>query len=96
MCRPPSPSAAAGKSKFTACAACHGVDGKGNPALGAPNLADKVWLHGWGENAIADIVNHGKTNVMPAQSGRLLPEQIHLLATYVWSLSNPVATVATP
>ena len=81
--------AAAGKSKFTACAACHGVDGKGNPALGAPNLTDKVWLHGWGEDAIADIVNRGKTNVMPAQSGRLLPEQIHLLATYVWGLSQP-------
>ena len=81
--------AAAGRSKFTACAACHGVDGKGNAALGAPNLADKVWLHGWGEEAIAEIVNHGKTNVMPAQSGRLLPEQIHLLATYVWNLSQP-------
>jgi cytochrome c oxidase cbb3-type subunit 3 len=24
-------------------------DGKGNPALGAPNLTDKIWLHGWGE-----------------------------------------------
>ena len=81
--------AAAGRSKFTACAACHGVDGKGNAALGAPNLTDKVWLHGWGEAAIAEIVNHGKTNVMPAQSGRLLPEQIHLLATYVWNLSQP-------
>jgi cytochrome c oxidase cbb3-type subunit 3 len=81
--------AAAGKSKFTACAACHGVDGKGNPALGAPNLTDKVWLHGWGEDAIAEIVNQGKTNVMPAQSGRLLPEQIHLLAAYVWNLSQP-------
>ena len=78
-----------GRSKFGACAACHGADGKGNPALGAPNLTDKVWLHGWGEDAIADIVNRGKTNVMPAQSGRLLPEQIHLLATYVWGLSQP-------
>ena len=80
--------AAAGKSKFAACAACHGVDGKGNPALGAPNLTDKVWLHGWGEEAIVDIVNNGKTNVMPAQSGRLTPEQIHVLASYVWSLSQ--------
>ena len=30
----------------TICAACHGVDGKGNMALGAPNLTDKIWLHG--------------------------------------------------
>src|SRR4051812_13281706 len=34
-----------GKSKFTACAACHGTDGKGNAAMGAPNLTDDVWLH---------------------------------------------------
>ena len=87
--------AAAGRSKFAACAACHGADGKGNTALGAPNLTDKVWLHGWGDEAIIAMINHGKTNVMPPQAGRLTPEQIHVLATYVWSLSqSPV--VATP
>lgn len=87
--------AAAGRSKFAACAACHGADGKGNIALGAPNLTDKVWLHGWGDEAIIAMVNHGKTNAMPPQAGRLTPEQIHVLATYVWSLSqSPV--VATP
>ena len=83
-----------GKPKFVACTACHGVDGKGNTALGAPNLTDKVWLHGWGEDAIAEIVNHGKTNVMPPQGGRLAPEQIHLVASYVWSLSQPHQTAA--
>jgi cytochrome c oxidase cbb3-type subunit 3 len=36
-----------GQSQVRACAACHGADGKGNPALGAPNLTDDVWLHGW-------------------------------------------------
>ena len=41
-----------GKPKFVVCAACHGPEGKGNPALGAPNLTDKIWLHGWGEAAI--------------------------------------------
>ncbi len=77
-----------GRLKFGACAACHGPDGRGNPALGAPNLTDKVWLHGWGEEAIVAMVNQGKTNVMPAHEGRLNPEQIHVLAAYVWSLSN--------
>ncbi|HET9642064.1 MAG TPA: cytochrome-c oxidase, cbb3-type subunit III, partial [Burkholderiaceae bacterium] len=65
--------AAAGKAKFAACAACHGADGKGNQAIGAPNLTDKIWLHGWGEEAIVSIVTTGKTNVMPAQGGRLSP-----------------------
>jgi cytochrome c oxidase cbb3-type subunit 3 len=77
-----------GKSKFTACAACHGVDGKGNQAIGAPNLTDDVWLHGWGEQAIIAMVNNGKTNVMPAQEGKLSEAQIHVLAAYVWGLSN--------
>ena len=81
--------ASSGRKKFVACAACHGADGKGNQALGAPNLADKVWLHGWGEEAIIEMVNKGKTNVMPPQAGRLTPGQIHLLASYVWSLSQP-------
>ena len=86
--------AAAGRKKFTVCAACHGTDGKGNPALGAPNLADKVWLHGWGEAAIVDMIEHGKTSVMPGQAGRLTPAQIHLLASYVWSLSQSRQTAS--
>ncbi len=77
-----------GKAKFGVCAACHGADGKGNPLLGAPNLTDKVWLHGWGEQAIINIINVGKTNAMPAQGRLLTPEQVHVLAGYVLSLSQ--------
>ena len=77
-----------GKEKFAACAACHGMDGKGNPALGAPNLTDNIWLHGFGESAIVAIVNNGKVNQMPAQADRLNDGQIGVLAAYVWGLSN--------
>jgi cytochrome c oxidase cbb3-type subunit 3 len=77
-----------GKSKFTACAACHGANGKGNTAIGAPNLTDDIWLHGYGEQAIIAMINNGKTNEMPAQAGKLTAEQIHVLASYVWGLSN--------
>ena len=80
--------AALGKSKFVACAACHGGDGKGNQALGAPNLTDDIWLHGYGENAIIAMVNNGKVNQMPAQESKLTPDQIRVLASYVWSFSN--------
>ena len=81
-----------GKSKFTVCAACHGIGGVGNQAVGAPSLADKVWLHGWGEATIVQIVNEGKKSEMPAQQGRLTEAQIKLLASYVWGFSNaPVA-----
>lgn len=86
--------AALGKSKFGACAACHGMDGKGNPALGAPNLTDDIWLHGWGENAIVAMINRGKVNQMPTQAGKLTEEQIHVLTAYVWGLSNKPARTA--
>jgi cytochrome c oxidase cbb3-type subunit 3 len=80
--------AALGKSKFGSCAACHGADGKGNHALGAPNLTDDIWLHGYGAAAIVDMVNNGKVNVMPPQADKLTEAQIHVLASYVWSMSN--------
>ena len=84
-----------GRDKFGICAACHGVGGKGNPALGAPNLSDKVWLHGWGEQAIVQVVTNGKTSMMPAHAGRLSAEQIDVLAAYVWQLSRPAQSVKT-
>ena len=89
-------SAQLGRSKFGACAACHGVDGKGNHALGAPNLTDKIWLHGWGEPTIVAMINGGKTNMMPAHAGRLSPEQIRVLAAYVWNLSQGSKVAAAP
>jgi cytochrome c oxidase cbb3-type subunit III len=83
-----------GKPKFATCAACHGAEGKGNPALGAPNLTDKIWLHGWGEQAIVNIITQGKNNVMPAQGKLLTPEQVHVLGAYVWGLSNRTQVAA--
>jgi cytochrome c oxidase cbb3-type subunit 3 len=56
--------------------------------LGAPNLTDDIWLHGWGEAAIVDRIHNGKINPMPAQAGKLTEGQIHVLASYVWGLSN--------
>ncbi|MDI9332132.1 MAG: cytochrome-c oxidase, cbb3-type subunit III [Alphaproteobacteria bacterium] len=80
--------ASLGKAKFGACAACHGNDGKGNQTMGAPNLTDKIWLHGWGEETIIAMINNGKTNQMPVQKDRLTDAQIHVLTAYVWGLSN--------
>ena len=85
------PDLAKGEASFTAaCAACHGADGKGNQALGAPNLTDDVWLHGYGENAIIAMVNNGKVNQMPAQADKLTDDQLQVLSSYVWGLSNNV------
>jgi cytochrome c oxidase cbb3-type subunit 3 len=83
-----------GQAKFAACAACHGADGKGNHAIGAANLTDKIWLHGWGEDAVVAMVTNGKTNVMPPQGSRFTPEQIKVLTAYVWNLSQSTKVAA--
>jgi cytochrome c oxidase cbb3-type subunit III len=80
--------ASLGKAKFASCAACHGAEGKGNQAVGAPNLTDRIWLHGAGEVSIIKRISEGKINQMPAQTAKLTPEQLKVLAAYVWGLSN--------
>ena len=80
--------AALGKEKFVACAACHGPDGKGNVAMGAPNLTDKTWLYGGSLATVVDGINKGRNNQMPAFKDLLGEGKIRVLAAYVWGLSN--------
>ena len=81
--------AARGAEVFKAnCVACHGADGKGNIALGAPNLTDKTWLYGGSEATIVETLTKGRMAMMPSQDKVLSPEKIHLLTAYVWGLSN--------
>jgi cytochrome c oxidase cbb3-type subunit 3 len=70
------------------CVACHGPDGKGNPALGAPNLTDRNWLHGSTEPVIIETITRGRTSQMPAHKTVLDEARIHLLTAYVLSLSK--------
>ncbi|TFW28447.1 cytochrome-c oxidase, cbb3-type subunit III [Massilia horti] len=80
-----------GKPKFAACAACHGSDARGNQMLGAPNLADKVWLYGGSADTIMETIRKGRDNTMPAWGDFLGEPKAHVLAAYVWSLSNQPA-----
>lgn len=81
--------ATAGEAVFKAtCIACHGPEGKGNPALGAPNLTDDVWLYGGTPAAIEASIDTGRQGQMPAWSPRLSDADVHLLAAYVFHLSN--------
>ncbi|MBJ6137574.1 cytochrome-c oxidase, cbb3-type subunit III [Marinobacter litoralis] len=81
--------AEAGAAVFAqACTACHGADGTGMQAVGAPNLTDNIWLYGSTYEWIKETVVNGRQNQMPAQEGRLTDDQIHILAAYVYSLSN--------
>ncbi|MDR7090782.1 MULTISPECIES: cytochrome-c oxidase, cbb3-type subunit III [Cellvibrio] len=71
----------------TNCVACHGVDGKGNQLVGAPNLTDNIWLYGGEPATIRQTLRDGRNGVMPAQQELLKEDRIHLLAAYVYSLS---------
>ena len=83
-----------GKRNFSNCVPCHGVDGKGNVAMGAPNLTDAIWLHGGDRADIAATISRGRNGVMPAWRERLGEERAVLVAAWVYAQSHP-ATVAT-
>jgi cytochrome c oxidase cbb3-type subunit 3 len=81
--------AAAGKEKFlTICAACHGPEGKGNPAVGAPNLTDDIWLFGGTPQAIEEGLRKGRMSRMPPHRDILGEERAHLIAAYIYGLSH--------
>jgi cytochrome c oxidase cbb3-type subunit III len=78
---------AKGQETFVSiCGACHGPEGKGNPALGAPSLTDRTWLHGSGEAAIITTITNGRSSQMPAHKELLGDAKVRLLAAYVLSL----------
>jgi len=82
--------AEAGKTRFeTLCVACHGPDGKGNPAMGAPDLTNNIWLYGGSRGVIRQTISQGRTGTMPAHRDFLGEDKVHLLAAYIYSLSSP-------
>ncbi|MCX7945431.1 MAG: cytochrome-c oxidase, cbb3-type subunit III [Hydrogenophilus sp.] len=70
------------------CVACHGPDGKGMTAVGAPNLTDNIWLYGSSEQQIVQNVLNGIQNRMPAFGEFLGADKVHILTAYVWNLSR--------
>ncbi|MFT3761350.1 MAG: cytochrome-c oxidase, cbb3-type subunit III [Pseudoxanthomonas sp.] len=73
------------------CVACHGPDGKGNQALGAPDLTDDYWLYGSSKASLAKTISQGRHGTMPAHRELLGETRSRLAAAYVWSLSHPPA-----
>lgn len=84
----PADKVAAGKARFVLCAACHGADGKGNQAIGSPNLTDDIWLYGGSPSTLRKTLMEGRHGKMPAHQW-LGDDKIRLLAAYVYSLSHP-------
>lgn len=70
------------------CAACHGSDGKGGRTVGAPNLADAIWLYGGSRDAVIASITNAHAGVMPAWGHRLDAVTIKMLTAYVHSLGG--------
>jgi cytochrome c oxidase cbb3-type subunit 3 len=68
--------------------ACHGPEGKGNPAIGAPDLTNNIWLYGGSQKAVMKSIANGRQGHMPAHKDFLGEPKVHLLAAYVYSLSK--------
>ena len=81
--------AAAGAEKFASyCAVCHGADGTGNPALGAPDLTDGVWLYGGSEAKVRESIVEGRFGRMPAHAEFLGEGRVHVLAAWIHGISE--------
>ncbi|MCK5893651.1 MAG: cytochrome-c oxidase, cbb3-type subunit III [Endozoicomonadaceae bacterium] len=78
-----------GKKVFdTTCSVCHGVEGKGNKLLGAPNLTDHIWLYGSSQSQVMYTVRNGRNGIMPPWKEILGDEKVHLVTAYIYSLSH--------
>ena len=76
--------ASKGQATFaTICAACHGADGRGNIALGAPNLTDEIWLYGSDYDSIAATIRAGRAGQMPAHGPLIGADRARLAAAFV-------------
>jgi cytochrome c oxidase cbb3-type subunit III len=87
--------ARAGELKFAGiCVSCHGADGKGNQALGSPDLTDDYWLYGDSIAAIKQSIALGRNGAMPAHAPIIGETRARLVAAYVWSLSHTPTDLA--
>ena len=82
------------------CAACHGRDGRGGDNY--PDLTDHDWIWGGGPERIAETLRVGVNSLHAESRAAQMPSfgrdkmldqtQVGNVATYVYSLSNPLAS----
>ncbi|HEK1684586.1 TPA: cytochrome-c oxidase, cbb3-type subunit III [Pseudomonas putida] len=82
--------AAKGQEIFASnCVACHGPEGKGTPAMGAPDLTHpQAFIYGSSFAQLQQTIRYGRQGQMPAQAEIQGNDKVHLLAAYVYSLSH--------
>ncbi|MEP6483152.1 MAG: cytochrome-c oxidase, cbb3-type subunit III [Rudaea sp.] len=87
----------AGKVRYaTLCIACHGVEGKGNILVGAPNLTDEIWLYGGSVEDVKTSIRNGRSGKMPTWEAILGPDRARLVAAWVLAQSQQKQTATAP
>jgi cytochrome c oxidase cbb3-type subunit 3 len=81
-----------GKQLFVNCAPCHGAEGKGNKAMGAPNLTDTIPLYGRNLSDIVQTIRQGRTGLMPGWQDRLGDDGTLLVAAWVYAQSHQTSS----
>lgn len=82
-----------GKSLYDGlCVSCHGVEGKGVQALGAPDLTDDDWMYGSSTASLRETINNGRIGEMPPHGPIIGETRARLVSAYVWSLSHPATS----
>jgi cytochrome c oxidase cbb3-type subunit 3 len=75
------------------CYDCHAADGRGDPAIGAPNLTDRITLYGDGSReSLSMSIAYGRHGVCPAWATRIGPAETREVALFVYSLSHEPET----
>lgn len=80
--------AAGSETYASTCSSCHGEAGLGEPALGAPNLADAIWLYGGSREKVIETITKARFGVMPAWGERLSEAEVKAVALYVHQLGG--------
>ncbi|HZP67803.1 MAG TPA: cytochrome-c oxidase, cbb3-type subunit III [Rudaea sp.] len=89
--------AEAGKARYmTICIACHGLEGKGSPVIGAPNLTDNVWLYGGSLDEVKASIRDGRSGKMPSWEPVLGADRARLVAAWVLAQSQSAKASGAP
>ena len=70
------------------CWDCHGRDGGGDEAIGAPNLLDDIWLYGGSPAVLERTIRGGRAGMSPAFARVMAPVEARAIAVYVASLAQ--------
>ena len=70
------------------CSACHGDAGLGDTEIGAPNLADAIWLYGGDRATLTYTITNARFGVMPAWGQRLSDADVRAVSAYVHALGG--------